>query len=172
MKKLLLLCAAVLTLATSAKAQETSCQHTDFRYTKTIRNSDFIYERIANIESYLSKGDNPIDSVFATVNGINDIVFFERYSYGYSVVGEYTFSHEAIISKVLDGNIIESYFVPFDWKEPPMSYQIQISRKKLPMEHVMHVKDFDFKMLNESGRNLIEDNCLIIIPDATIEAFR
>ena len=40
MKKTLLVCAAILTLAASAKAQEASCQHTDFRYTKTINNSD------------------------------------------------------------------------------------------------------------------------------------
>ena len=171
MKKLLLICTAILTLAASAKAQEASCQHTDFRYTKTINNSDFINERITNIDSYLS-GDFPIDSVFAIVNGKFDIVFFERYSYGYSVMGEYTFSHEVIISKVLDGKIVESYFVPLDWKEPPMHYQIQISRQKLPIEQVMRIKDFHFKPLDESGRNLLEDNCLIIIPDAAMTVFR
>lgn len=143
----------------------TYCQCSDFLITKIKANSDFINERIANINDYLLANNVPIDSVFATQNGIYDIIFFERYAYGESVWGDYSFFHEAIISKVYEGIIIESYFVSYDWKEPPMSTPIQVSHKKLPIERVMKTNDFDFKLLNEFGNNLLEDNCKIIIPN-------
>ena len=160
MKGLLLLNIALLLSISCA-----FCQNSDFYYTKTSRESNFIEDRLGNIDNYLIANDVPIDSAFATRSGIFDIVFFERYVYGESVLGDYTFSHEAIISKVYKGIIIESYFVSYDWKELPMSTPIQVSRKKLPIESVMNVNDFEFKLLNELGSNLIEDNCKIIIPD-------
>ena len=94
-----------------------------------------------------------------------DIVLFERYVYGESVLENYSFFHEAIILKVYEGTIIESFFLSYDWKEPPMSTPIQVSHKKLPIERVMETSDFDFKLLNEFGHNLLEDDCKIIIPD-------
>ena len=54
------------------------CGH-DFLYTKIIRNSDFIEERIRGIDEYMSANSVSIDSVFATTNGKYDIVFFEQY---------------------------------------------------------------------------------------------
>ena len=166
MKKILLLCAALLALVASVEAQNTAYKISDFLYTKTIKNSDFIEDRITNIDKYLSTNDVPIDSVFATINGKYDIVYFERYFYGESVLGHNDFFHEAIISKVDDGHIIESYFVSYDWKEPPISYPMQISRKKLPIKHVIPVKELELKLIDAHGTNLIEEDCQIIIPDS------
>lgn len=141
------------------------CQCSDFLFTKTKSNSDFIFERIANIDDYLLESDVSMDSVFETQNGVFDIIFFERYVYGESVLGHYAFFHEAIISKVYEGIITESYFVSYDWKEPPLSNPIQVSHKKLPIKREIKINEFDFKPLNELGINLLEDDCNIIIPD-------
>lgn len=165
MKNILLLFAVLFTLAANAEAQNTSYKTSDFLWTKTINNSDFIEDRITNIDRYLSTNDVPVDSVFATVNGKYDIVYFERYSYGESVWGHNDFFHEAIISKVYDGHIIESYFVSYDWKEPPMSCPMQVSLKKLPIKHMIPVKELEFRLIDAHGPNLIEEGCQIIIPD-------
>lgn len=141
------------------------CQCQDFFFTKLIKDANFINDRIANVDDYLLANDVPIDSVFAIQNGAFDIVLFERYVYGESVLEDYSFFHEAIILKVYEGTIIESFFLSYDWKEPPMSTPIQVSHKKLPIERVMETSDFDFKLLNEFGHNLLEDDCKIIIPD-------
>ena len=85
--------------------------------------------------------------------------------YGESVWGDYSFFHEAIISRVSEGIILESFFVSYDWKEPPLSTPIQVSRKKIPIKATMKVNDFDFELLNDSGSNLIEDDCKIIVPN-------
>ena len=141
------------------------CQCKDFFFTKAIKNANFISDRIANIDDYLLTNNAIIDSVFATQNGAFDIVFFERYVYGESVWGDYSFFHEAIISRVSEGIILESFFVSYDWKEPPLSTPIQVSRKKIPIKATMKVNDFDFELLNDSGSNLIEDDCKIIVPN-------
>lgn len=141
------------------------CQSSDFFYTKTIKNSDFYNDRVANIDNYISNNEIPLDSVFATQNGMFDIVFFERYIYGESILGDYCFFHEAIISKVCDGIIIESYFVSYNWKEPPMSTPIQVSRENIPIERIMNVNDFNFTLLNESGSDLIGYDVRIYIPE-------
>lgn len=136
----------------------------DFFYTKINRDSDFIKERVENIDEYMKINSCPIDSVFAIINGEYDIVFFERYKYGNSIYGGYIFSHQAIISKVYKGNIVESYFVSYNWAEPPLSYPIQISRTKKTLEYIMDTKDFDFNFLHKDAVNLIQDDCKIIIP--------
>ena len=64
--------------------------------------------------------------------------------------------------------IIESYFISYDWKEPPISTPIQISLKRLPINKVMKVSDFNFRLLNDFGSNLLEDDCKIIIPDNVV----
>lgn len=92
------------------------------------------------------------------------LFFFERYNYGNSIYGGYIFSHQAIISKVYQGNIVESYFVSYNWAEPPLSYPIQISRTKKPLEYIMDTKDFDFSSLHKGAVNLIHNDCKIIIP--------
>lgn len=143
-------------------------QHLDFFYTRTSKESNFIKDRLDNIDGYLSQNDVPIDSVFVTRNGNYDIFFFERFVYGESVLGDYSFFHEAIISKVYNGMIIESYFISYDWKEPPISTPIQISLKRLPINKVMKVSDFNFRLLNDFGSNLLEDDCKIIIPDNVV----
>ena len=86
------------------------------------------------------------------------------YNYGNSIYGGYIFSHEAIISKIYQGNIVESYFVSYNWAEPPLSYPIQISRTKKPLEYIMDTKDFDFSSLHKDAVNLIHNDCKIIIP--------
>ena len=136
----------------------------DFFYTKIIRGSDFIKERIENIDEYMKTNTNPIDSTFAIINGSYDIMFFERYKYGNSIYGGYIFAHEAIISKVYKGNIVESYFVSYSWAEPPLSYPIQVSRTKKVLEYIMDTKDFDFIFLHNDALDLIKDDCKIIIP--------
>ena len=78
------------------------------------------------------------------------------------------FGHQAIISKVYKGNIVESYFVSYSWAEPPLSYPIQISHVEKPLEHIMEVKDFEFSFLHKDAVNLIEDDCKIIIPEEVV----
>ena len=154
-----------LTLITTIlQVYSTYSQCYDFFYTRTVRDADFIKERVDSIDEYINANEVPIDSVFATVNGVFDIVFFERYNYGNSIYGGYIFSHQAIISKVYQGNIVESYFVSYNWAEPPLSYPIQISRTKKPLEYIMDTKDFDFSSLHKDAVNLIHNDCKIIIP--------
>ena len=163
MKKSFFLIACVIAVRCSSFAQ---CP--DFLFTKMVRNADFCYDRISVIDEYLSKNDVPIDSVFAVRKGDFDILFFERYCYGESVLGGYIFAHEAIISKVKDGYIVESYFVSFDWKEPPLSLPVQISKKKMKLGEKIKVERLEFKTLNESGVNLLDKRCSLIIPHGAI----
>lgn len=142
------------------------CQCEDFLYTRTIKHSDFAYDRIAKIDEYMLTNDALIDTIFATQEGTFDIVIFERYVYGMSVLGDYSFFHEAIISKIDKGEIVGSYFISFDWKEPPMSTPIQVSSKKLLLTRVINVSDLNFRLLNENGINLIEEDCHLVIPES------
>lgn len=159
--------ATIVILAATYCSYGQRCGH-DFLYTKIIRNSDFIEERIRGIDEYMRANSVSIDSVFATTNGKYDIVFFEQYRYGSAIWGGYMFGHQAIISKVYKGNIVESYFVSYSWAEPPLSYPIQISHVEKPLEHIMEVKDFEFSFLHKDAVNLIEDDCKIIIPEEVV----
>lgn len=161
MKKIIITNILIFLLASSAY-----CQCADFLYTRTIKHSDFAYDRIAKIDEYMLTNDALIDTIFATQEGTFDIVIFERYVYGMSVLGDYSFFHEAIFSKIHEGEIVESYYISYDWKEPPMSTPIQASRKILPLKRVIDVKDLDFKLLNEYGINLIEEDCHLVIPES------
>lgn len=161
MKKLTITNILIFLLASCAY-----CQCEDFLYIRTINHSDFAYDRIANIDDYMLTNDALIDTIFTTQEGTFDIVIFERYVYGMSVLGDFSFFHEAIFSKIHEGEIVESYYVTYDWKEPPMSTPIQVSRKILPLKGVIDVKDLDFKPLNEYGVNLIEEDCHLVIPES------
>ena len=69
-------------IITILQVYSTYSQCYDFFYTRTVRDADFIKERVDSIDEYINANEVPIDSVFATVNGVFDIVFFERYNYG------------------------------------------------------------------------------------------
>ena len=137
----------------------------DFQITKILYHSEFDTVRISNMDSLIGYGICRFDSIFVPVQGTFDIYVFERYRYGLSKNGEYGFSHEVIFSKVGCGYIVESFFVDFDWREPPYSYPILRSKKRVPLSKRIPVSMLRFSnYCTGSNIKLIEPGCHLIFP--------
>ena len=153
MKKFLLLIAIVA-------CQSASCQKTDFWFTQEYENADWYQERLLNIDGYMASTGNGLDSVFAIRAGACNILVFERYVYGESVWGGYTFVHHAILVKTDKAKqIVEAYFVPYGWAEYPIGAMIYKSDGGIKFKKGLDVKSLKFKYLQESNvRDLLKEH--------------
>lgn len=137
----------------------------DFQITKILYHSEFDTVRISNMDSLIGYRICCFDSIFVPVQGPFDIYVFERYRYGLLKFGEYGFSHEVIFAKVENSYIVESFFVDFDWREPPYSYPILWSKKRVPLSKRIPVARLRFSnYCISSNMHLIESSCYLIFP--------
>ena len=153
MKKFLFLIAIVA-------CQSAYCQKTDFWFTQKYENADWYQERLLNIDGYMASTGNSLDSVFAICTGAYDILVFERYVYGESIWGGYTFVHHAILVKTDKAKqIVEAYFVPYGWAEYPIGTMIYKSDGGINLKNGLDVKALKFRHLDESNvRDLLKEH--------------
>lgn len=163
MKKIVLIIVVILSYNASG-------QDVDFWITQRYEKSDLYNNRIQNISLFMDSTGMDLDSVFAIKPGNHSIVFFERYIYGESVDGGYAFVRQAVITKVDTNNIVqESFFVPFGWKEYPITPLILKSNTHFELKSGIKTSEMNFRHLDgydydESLNLLIRNEGKLMIP--------
>ena len=85
------------------------------------------------------------------VKGEYNIYQFDRHRYGDLYPDSVGFVREIILVKVKDGFIEESYFIPCDWKEPPMTVVMQVSHQRVPFKKRISIKRLKFEKLDKNS---------------------
>lgn len=89
---------------------------------------------------------------------------FERYRYGELYIDIYGFVRDIILIKVKDGFIVESYFIPCDWKEPPITAVILFSNKRIKFSKKIRLKKLELKNIGSNTVNILDDKGRLVLP--------
>jgi len=73
---------------------------------------------------------------------------YERYRYGELYIDTFGFVRDIVLIKVIDGFIVESYYIPCDWREPPITAVILYSNKRLKFSKKIRLKKLNLKILD------------------------
>ena len=126
----------------------------DFYYTGAYRQVDFNRDAFFTEEFdtlYYGMVDcNCLMDRNFIVKGECNIYQFDRHRYGDLYPDSVGFVREIILVKVKDGFIEESYFIPCDWKEPPMTEVMQVSHERVPFKKRISIKRLKFEKLDKS----------------------
>lgn len=138
-------------------------QAVDFWITQKYEKVDFYSERVQEMSRYMDSTGMGLDSVFAVKFGDYNIVNFERYIYGESIDGGYTFVRQVIVVKYnMSKTIIEGYFIPFGWKEYPITPVILKTNCHLKLKSGLDTDKMTFRHLDgydeETEINLLVQN--------------
>ena len=123
--------------------------------------SDVNFNAISNIDKYPL--DNLIDSVFNVQAGKYIVYRFERFSVANSKDNlnskEY---QELIIAKVSGNIIVEAYYCPLSWREPPISSVVLVSQRKVRLKKRLSTKKMKFKNINPNGLRVLKDGDIMM----------
>ena len=123
--------------------------------------SDVNFNAISNIDKYPL--DNLIDSVFNVQAGKYIVYRFERFSVSNSKDNlnskEY---QELIIAKVSGNIIVEAYYCPLSWREPPISSVVLVSQRKVRLKKRLSTKKMKFKNINPNGLRVLKDGDIMM----------
>ena len=130
------------------------CQNRrDFYYTETYNDVDFNSSAFDSAAFGLMDPCNcmkiinfEIDSSYSLIHhGGYTILQYEIHIYGMKDPFTVGFSKEIILIKLLNDVIVESYWIPCDWEEPPITTQILHSTTQIPYRQKIRVKKLKFK---------------------------
>lgn len=111
----------------------------------------------------------PIDSLsinkFNLIEGKYTIYFFERKILGKSKDDiNLPIKYDLIIIKVDNEKLIESYYFPLSWREPPISNVILNSKKGIKISKKLSTDSIGFVPIKDEGINILQKGCLIFSP--------
>ena len=89
---------------------------------------------------------------------------FERYRYGELYIDTFGFVRDIVLIKVIDGSIVESYFIPCDWKEPPITAVILYSNKRLKLSKRIKIKKLKLKNIGLNTVNILDNKGKLELP--------
>lgn len=90
-------------------------------------------------------------------NEDSKIMQFERYRYGELYIDSFGFVRDIVLIKVIDGFIVESYFIPCDWKEPPITAVILFSNKRVKFTKKIRLKKLKLKNIEPNTVNILDN---------------
>lgn len=93
---------------------------------------------------------NCLKNIHFIVEGDYTILQYERYRYGELYLDTVGFVRDVFLLKVKNDIIIESYFIPCDWKEPPITAVILSSSKHISFKQKIKIKKLELTNM-ESG---------------------
>jgi hypothetical protein len=135
-------------------------QNSEFLLRDIHYQSDINYSAISKIDD--CSLENLIDSVFNIQEGKFTIYRFERISTIDTKDNLRTKENkEIIITKVLGNKILEAYYCPLSWREPPISHVVLVSQKKVRLSKEVSVKRLKFKNLTQGGLVLLNDAVIV-----------
>jgi hypothetical protein len=147
----------LLLVFNSSKGQSTSFYLKDINYL-----SDLNYKAIAHIDEYPL--DKLIDSVFNVQRGKYTIYRFERISTSESKDNlNLKENKELIIVKVSENIIVEAYYCPLNWGEPPISHVFLVSQKEIRLAKKISTKRMKFKNTDPNGISILKDGVIKIV---------
>ena len=124
--------------------------------------SDINYKSITNIDEYPL--DKLVDSVFNMQVGKYTIYRFERISPSESKDNlNPKENKELIIAKVSENKIVEAYYCPLNWREPPISNVLLVSKKKIRLTKRFSTKKMKFKSTNPNGIRILRDGIIVTV---------
>ncbi|MCD6010886.1 MAG: hypothetical protein K0Q79_748 [Flavipsychrobacter sp.] len=141
-----------------AKGQDSAFYLEQIKY-----NSDF------NFHNIISKVDTcAIDSIKKLVLSLEvgryTVYVFEREISGISHDDNPNIRQELIIMKVIKNTIVESYYFPLNWREPPVSAVILGSQKKVKIKDKLSTDSLSLKPISTSEINILTRGNLIFKP--------
>lgn len=132
-----------------------------FHLKDSFERSDLNYSAISNMD--YSNYDHLLDSVFNAVRGKFKIYRFVRFSKGISkdnVDPDSTFK-ELIVLKVKNNIVLEGYYVPLDWREPPISSVLLKSTTRIAFKDFLNTDDLKFVSLYPGGGYRLLSNSIL-----------
>ncbi len=111
----------------------------DFYYTKTYANADFNSTALDSV-AYELTDCNCLTNVKFIVEGNYTIMQYERYRYGELYIDTVGFVRDVVLIKVKDDVVIESYFIPCGWRDPPITDVILYSSKRIYFKQKIKIK--------------------------------
>ena len=126
----------------------------DFYYTGAYRQVDFNRDAFFTEDFhdyYFGMTDcNWLRNSGIIVNGECNIYQFDRHRYGRLYLDSVGFVREIILVKVKDGFIEESYLIPCDCKELPVTAFFMVSHQRVPFKKRISIKRLKFEKLDKS----------------------
>ena len=127
----------------------------DFYYTGAYRQVDFNRDAFFTEDFhdyYFGMTDcNWLRNSGIIVNGECNIYQFDRHRYGDLYPDSVGFVREIILVKVKDGFIEESYFIPCDCKELPVTAFFMVSHQRVPFKKRISIKRLKFEKLDKNS---------------------
>lgn len=112
--------------------------------------SDLNYFGIENIDEY--QFESLVDSVFNVKPGIYSVRIYERISKSDTKSQDNLKENiELIIVKIIDNQIIETYYCPLNWREPPISRVLLHSKEKIKLSNKIPLKKIKMRNVYKDG---------------------
>jgi hypothetical protein len=130
--------------------------------------SDINYAGLSNVNEYNS-AQQLLDSVFNIKEGNYKVYRFIREIVPVKKdrVNEDTISQELIVLKVSGTTIIEAYYCPLHWKEPPVSSVLLKSKNKVPISQKVKVEELLFEPYDpDMGINILDNDSILSMEKA------
>ena len=124
-----------------------SCSN--FFYTKTYEQADFSRQTLDSV-AYGILDCNDLISIGFIVKGNFTILQFERYIYGDLWPDDIGFVREVILIKIEKDIVVESYFLPCDWAEVPITVAIAHSTERILYRNGLNIKKLKWTVLEPS----------------------
>ena len=121
----------------------------DFYYTKTFEQTDFNRQGIDSVAYGILDCNNLIDIGFI-IKGDFTILQFERYTFGDLWPDDFGFVREMVLIKIDNGWVVESYFLPCDWAEVPITVAIVHSAKRILYRNGLNIKKIKWTAIESS----------------------
>ncbi|MBO4542329.1 MAG: hypothetical protein J5725_04020 [Bacteroidales bacterium] len=135
----------------------------NFYYTGNYEQVDFNGQTLYSLD-YDTLDCKCLDRTKFFCKGDFNIMQFERYRYGELYIDIYGFVRDIILIKVKDGFIVESYFIPCDWKEPPITAVILFSNKRIKFSKKIRLKKLELKNIGSNTVNILDDKGRLVLP--------
>ncbi len=134
-----------------------------FYYTKKYEQMDFNGKVLDSLD-FGTLDCNCLETKNLFCEGDFNILQFERYRYGELYIDTFGFVRDIVLIKVTDGFIVESYFIPCDWKEPPITAVILYSNKRLKLSKKIKLKELKLKNIGLNTVNILGNKGRIELP--------
>lgn len=135
----------------------------NFFYTKTYAYADFNSTALDSV-AYELMDCNCLMNVKFIEGGDYTIMQYERYRYGELYIDTFGFVRDIVLIKVIDGFIVESYYIPCDWREPPITAVILYSNKRFKFSKKIRLKKLKLKNIGLNIVNILDSKGSLKFP--------
>lgn len=140
----------VLFVLTSAVCRGQDCE---FHVDRMILHADINYDLIRVIDTIDIEG--LCDNIVLMDSNEYSIYLLSRKGKGISLNEDTIDVSELIIFKSYNDRILESYYIPLSWREPPLSNVILHSRKTIPTKAIIDINEIGLLPINPDGFSIV-----------------